>query len=73
MASDGSTTKRNNDLLFAYGTLDFASHPHGVVGVPGEDQQNDLATRKCIDNRLSVFDAGQYVAGRNPATDALLF
>jgi hypothetical protein len=68
---DVFNSEGNNDLSLADRTLDLTPDLRRVIGRKGEDQQNDLALIKRIDNGLSVFLAGEDIAGRNPARDIL--
>jgi hypothetical protein len=61
----------NEDFLFADGAFDFAADLGGVVGVEGEDEEDDLALVEGVDEGSAVLLAGEDVAGCDPAWDAM--
>ena len=63
--------KRDDDLPLADGSFDLAPDLRRVIGLGGEDQQNDLGAGKRIDDGFLVLYAGEDIPGRNPAGDAL--
>ena len=61
----------DEDFFFADGAFDLAADLRGVIGVEGEDEEDDLAFVEGVDEGGAVLFAGEDVARGDPAGDAM--
>jgi hypothetical protein len=63
----------DENFFFADGAFDLAAALSGVVGMGGEDEEDDLALVEGVDDGGAPLSAGGDVAGGDPAGDAVGF